>query len=370
MPFLSPHLPFPPTYRATRNRALTLVEILVVIGLMTLLLGMGVASYIAMAKNYKEEGAISQLDVMLRQVRNSSIGSQSPAWVQIDSENHRITPWATRTMALWHFEDVDDFNRTTGSRHSAVIRGGKSDKNGKIGKCVRLAPGSYIDGGNDPDFDLDDGGYIEAYIRPLSADFTGDNFIFSKDGAYALKIGRKGVLIGEVAGNGKTHLTKVFSKTYKIVPGRWTKVAFAWDRNVTRVLADDLVLATGPGAVPPINSNSFCVGHESSSFEGLVDEVRVQSAIGGSVLEVPSVVTITHNTAPWNAIYFAGDGGLDKRFHSGPIKITMESEGRIRGLAVDLIGTTSRIELKKKGDSEEPEETPEDPKSKPKAVSK
>ena len=125
------HFPF----RASRHRAglrgVTLLEMIIVIGLMTLMLGMGVASYIAMAKNYKEDGAISQMDVILRQVRNSAVGSQSPAWVQIDAENHRITPWATRTIALWHFEDVDDFNHTTGSRHNAVLRGGKPDKNGK-----------------------------------------------------------------------------------------------------------------------------------------------------------------------------------------------------------------------------------------------
>ncbi|MEI6231583.1 MAG: LamG-like jellyroll fold domain-containing protein [Planctomycetota bacterium] len=363
------HAARPVRHDIAPGRGVTLLEMIVVIGLITLLLGMGVGSYIAMSKSYKEEGAASQIDVILRQVRNSAIGSQSPAWVEINTETRRITPWASRTVALWHFEDCDDFNHTTGSRHNAVLRGAKHDRNGKIGKCARLAPGNYVDGGNDPDFDLEDGGYIEAYIRPLSGDFTGDNFIFSKDGAFSLKIGKKGVLIGEISGDGKRPLTKVFSKTYRIAPGRWTKVAFAWDRNVTRVMADDLVLATGPGATPPVNSNSFIVGSESSSFEGLVDEVRVQAAIAGNKLEVNPTVTITHNTAPWNAIYFGSDGALDMRFHGGPVRITLESEGRIRGVAVDMFGTPTRLELKKKGEVDESESTPEpEPKPKAKAV--
>ncbi len=356
---------------STQNsfRGITLLEMIIVIGLMTLLMGLGVGSYIAMSKNYKEEGAISQIDVMLRQVRNSSVTSQSPAYVEIDTETRRITPWATRTVALWHFEDCDEFNHTTGSRHGAALRGARQDKNGKIGKCARIAPGNFIDAGDDPDFDLDDGGYIEAYIRPLAGDFTGDNFIFSKDGAYSLKIGKKGVLIGQIAGNGKTPSTKVFSKTYKIVPGRWTKVAFAWDRNVTRVMADDLVLATGPGATPPTNSSPLLIGHDSSSFDGLVDEVRILSAVSGGTLELPKSFTITHTAAPWSAIYFAGDGALDMRFHSGPIQILVENEGRVRGLAIDMFGNSKRIELEKINKKKEYDDSV-DTKPKQKAVPK
>lgn len=349
------------------GRGITLLEMIIVIGLMTLLMGLGIGSYIAMSKNYKEEGAVSQIDVMLRQVRNSAVTTQSPAHVVIDTENRRITPWATRTVALWHFEDCDEFNHTSGSRHGAALRGAKQDKNGKIGKCARIAPGNYIDAGDDPDFDLDDGGYIEAYIRPLAGDFTGENFVFSKDGAYSLKIGKSGVLIGQIAGNGKTPSTKVFSKTYKIVPGRWTKVAFAWDRNVTRVMADDLVLATGPGATPPTTSNPFLIGHESSSFDGLVDEVRVMSAVSGGTLELPKTFTITHNAAPWSAIYFAGDGSLDMRFHSGPLQITVENEGRMRGLTIDMFGNSKRIELEKNDKKKEYDDSGY---SKPKAVQK
>ncbi len=332
-------------------------------------MALGIASYVSMSKNYREEGAISQVDVMLRTVRNSAMASQSPAYVEIDAENRRIVPWATRTIALWHFEDDDDFGHTSGSRHGATFRGATQSKNGKIGKCARIGPGGYVDAGDDPDFDLDDGGYLEAYIRPIDGDFTGENFMFSMEGSYSLKIGKAGVLVGTVAGNGDRHSVKVFSKTYKIVPGRWTKVAFAWDRNVTRVLADDLVLATGPGATPPITSNPFLIGHDSQSFDGLIDEVRVMACVSGGVLELPSSFTLTHTAAPWNAIYFAGDGSLDVRFHAGPIQITVEQEGRSRSVAINMFGNTTRLALEKTDKKQESDESA-DTKPTKKAVEK
>ena len=337
---------------ALTPRGLTLIEIIVVMGILAMIATFGVATYLSMARTSKEEEAAARIDVLLRQVRNSAVSSNSYAYVEIDTENRRITPWATKTIAMWHFEDTDDHGHTSGARHSATLRGAQSTRDGKIGKGVRLSPGNFVDGGADPDFDLDDGGYIEAYIKP-KGDFSGDNYILSKEGAYALRVGGKGVLVGEISGNGKTKGVTVYSKTYRVAPGRWTKVALSWDRNVTRVLADDLVLATGPGATPPTNSNIFCVGHESQSFEGVVDEVRVLSAVAGGVLELAPSFTLTHTATPWNAVYFAGDGSLDMRFHAGPVQIAVEQDRRVRAVTVDMFGNTKRLELEKK---EKPEE--------------
>ena len=241
-------------------RGLTLVEMLVVLGLLTVLLGLGVATYFTFSRSFTEQGYISQLDVMLRQVRNSALSARAPAYVEIGTEKDNpqipvFTPWAMKTIAMWHFEDVNEFGHASGARHDAVLRGAKSIADGKIGKGVRLQSGGYIDAGSDPDFDLDDGGCIEAYVRPDPVPFTGDNFIFFKGGAYALRIGPKGVLIGEIGSTKTTDAVQVKSLSYRMVPGRWTKVALAWDRNVTRLMADDAIVATGPGARAPLTNN-------------------------------------------------------------------------------------------------------------------
>lgn len=326
---------------------LTLVEILIVCGILGVLLSLGVASYWAMAKGYKEEGAAAHLDVMLRQLRNSSIATNAPSYLDIDSERNIFTPWATKTVALWHFEDSDENGRVLGSRHNAGLRGARIANFGKIGKCVRISNNAYIDAGSDPDFDLDDGGTLECYIRPDAQTFTGDSYIFNKSGCYSLRIVKWGVLVGEIGATKNTKAVRVYSKTYKIVPGRWTKVALSWDRNITRVLADDQILATGPGAVAPISMNPLTIGEEGSGMEGLVDEVRILGAVSGGPFELPRTFNITHNTAPWNAIYFAGDGTLDMRYHTSPVSITIEQDGRARAVSVNMFGTTTRHEVEK-----------------------
>lgn len=339
----SPPHPFTPSAR----KGVTLAEMLIVIGILLTLLGLGAASYFAMAKNYKEEGAAARLDMLIRQVRNSAVSTNAPAYLEIDAEHNVITPWATRTVALWHFEDTDEFGHTTGSRHNAALRGARIVEQGKIGKCARISASGYVDAGGDPDFDLDDGGTLEAYIRPAPQVFTGDSYIFSKSGAYGLKVAKNGILVGEIAGSGKVKPVRIFSKTYRIVPGRWTKVALSWDRNVTRVLADDQIVATGPGAAAPVSINPLMIGSDGGGLDGLVDEVRILSAVSGGTFELPKSFKITHNTEPWNAIYFAGDGTLDMRFHAGPVKITIEQDRRARAITINMFGTTTRQELEK-----------------------
>lgn len=328
-------------------KGVTLAEMLIVIGILTLLLALGAGSYFQMAKNYKEEGATSRLDVLIRQVRNSAVSTNAPAYLEIDDEKNIITPWATRTIALWHFEDVDDFGHTTGPRHNANLRGARIVENGKIGKCARIIPGGYVDAGADPDFDLEDGGTIEAYILPAPQTFTGDNYIFSKPGSYSLRVARGGILVAEIEAFDKIKAVKVYSKTYRIVPTRWTKVALSWDRNITRVMVDDAIIATGPGARAPSTVNPLMIGSDGNGLDGLVDEVRILSAVSGGLLELPKTFKITHNTQPWNAIYFAGDGTLDMRYHAGPINVTLIQDRRARAVTVNMFGTTQRLELEK-----------------------
>src|SRR5262245_34304938 len=113
----------------TALRGITLLELIVVMGILAVISTLGIASYMAMAKQSKEDEAASRIDVMIRQVRNSAVATNSPAYLEIDTENRRISPWATKTVAMWHFEDADEYGRTSGSRHNATLRGAMSYKN-------------------------------------------------------------------------------------------------------------------------------------------------------------------------------------------------------------------------------------------------
>lgn len=317
----------------------TLLELLVVIVILSMMLGLSAAAYWRTSRSFKEQGAASDLDVVLRQARNSAILANAPAFVEIDTVNRRVVPWAYRTVGLWHFENSNTYGKSTGAHHDAVLRGAEIFNDGKIGKCVMLKASGCVDVGAEPDFDCEDGGVLEAYIRPSSYSFGGDNYIFCKKDAYDLRIGSGGILIGN-AGNGN-----VQAQNYHLVPGRWTKVAFAWDANSTRLLVDDGIVAIGPGSHPPITENPLLIGHESASFIGLVDEVRVMTVVRGNALELPRTYTLSHTATPWNAIYFSGDGTLDIRHHAGPVSVMLTQDRKARRVTVSMLGQTSRMEV-------------------------
>lgn len=336
--------PISPALRFRRPpHGLTMMELLAVIMIVSMMLGFSGTVYWRMSRSFKEQGAAAELDVALRQVRNSAVTANAPAFVELDADNKRIVPWVYKTVGFWHFEDRSSYGETSGPYHKGIMRGANLFPDGKVGKCAHLRDGAYIDAGSDPDFDLEDGGYLEAYIRPATLDFNSDNYIFFKKNSYSFRVGLRGVLMGN-AGN-KT----LKAETYRVAPGRWTKVAFAWDRQSTRILVDDGIVAVGPGSKPPITNNPLLIGHETASLDGLVDEARVMSASSGNTVQLSQLYEITHNAAPWKAIYFAADGSLDMRYHAGPIGVTLTKEKRARSVNISMLGQISRTEVEKNG---------------------
>jgi prepilin-type N-terminal cleavage/methylation domain-containing protein len=340
--------------RVCRARGITLIELMVVITILGMMMLLGATAYNRMSRSYKEEGAAAEIDVVLRQARTSSIAAVAPSFVTINTETRRIVPWIYKTAGLWHFESKTEFGETPGAHYKGTVSGGLLSDEGKIGKCIRLGDGDYIDVGDSADFDFEEGGYIEAYIR-LDAH---DGFVFCKEGSYALKVDHSGALVGELFGkDGSEESAHVKAASYKIVPRRWTKVAFAWDRQSTRLLVDDCLVGRGPGGSPRITFNTpLCIGRaDGGNILGLVDEVRVMTVESGRSVQVPESCTIEHNTAPWNAVYFSPDGSLDMRYHAGPVSISFTNEKRIRRVSVSMLGVTHRSELENKKEKQEDE---------------
>jgi prepilin-type N-terminal cleavage/methylation domain-containing protein len=333
------HSPFIP-----RSRGLTLLELIVVMAILVILMGMSAAVYVNMSKSFKEQGAFGDLDVILRQARNNAISNNAPAYVEIDVKGRRVIPWVYKTVGQWHFEKADGYGRSNGAIHNAKLQGATIYKDGKIGACVQLRDNSCIDVGASSDFDCDDGGSLEAYIKPLPIEQGGSGYIFYKEGAYELKINLK----GELEGDAGTKTLRTDNPEYHIAPNRWTKVGFAWDRHSTRILVDDAVIATGPGAEPAVTGNPLYIGHPNGNFTGYVDEVRVMAASRGRALELPSIFSLEHTAAPWNAVYFAGDGSLDVRHHPGPVSISLLGPKTKRTVTVSTLGLTTRSELESK----------------------
>jgi hypothetical protein len=315
------------------------MELLTVLVIISMLMGFSAAAYYRMSRSFKEQAALAAVDVALRQARNSAVAANAPAFVEIDTAERRVVPWVYRTVGFWHFEDRDSYGKTRGAYHDGVMRGAVLYPDGKIGKCARLQENAWVDLGNHPDFDLEDGGYVVAQVRPACYTFTGDNFIFYKRNSYALKAAAGGVLVGEAGG--KT----VKSGTYKLVPGRWSKVAFAWDRHSLRLFVDDCLVGVAAGGRPKVTDSPLLIGADAGSFEGLVDEARVMAATSGNAVVLPPSYTVAHTVDPWSAVFFAPDGSLDQRYHAGAVSITLTQGTKARTVAISQLGQTTRLEV-------------------------
>src|SRR5471030_2500953 len=67
-----------PEPRTLSVHGMTLIEILVVLAIFSILMALSAAGYWRAKKQSEQEGAVAQLDVLLRQVRNSAVSTNAP----------------------------------------------------------------------------------------------------------------------------------------------------------------------------------------------------------------------------------------------------------------------------------------------------
>lgn len=331
-------------------RGVTLVELLVVMAIISMMAALGVGVYIKTSASMKDEAAVAQVDAILRQVRNSVLSSGAPAFVEFNPAHNPplVIPWTYRMVGLWHFEE--EFGDFKGARKHTAHNIGCRKEDGKIGRGISCAkPDSlgasleylgYVEVETDGDFDLDDGGYLEAYIYPYGVP-RGEQTIFKKKDCYYLTLGAGGVLIGR-AGDKEV---RVDPAVYRVAPQRWTKVAFSFDKNSSRILVDDFIVASGPGMRAKKNEESLQFSDEVLPFIGKIDEVKVLEAIPGNPLSLPPDTTLTHNADPWGAVFFAPDGTLDVRYHPNPIRVDIVKGTKRRSILISMLGTTHKLDV-------------------------
>jgi hypothetical protein len=329
---------------------MTLLELLVVLGIITLVMGLGAAAYIKSSQRMREEGAAAELEVLIRSAHNSG-----PSFVTIDTLPNPnnpadvpwvAIPWSYKTIGQWHFEGG---NVKAGFGQEAINRG-CTPCDGKVGMGISFIsdkPGQghgtgCLDLGHNPELALSEGGWLEAWIRG-TVDWNGSQFIFNKAGCYSFSVEPGGYLRGQAGSD----FIKV--RDYQLPLRRWTKVAFAWDKHSSKILIDDALYAVGPGMSATLSRNDpLTVGDDNASLLGCVDEVKIMAVFSGKTLRFPPGTKLTHNLTPWNAIFFAPDGTLDVNYHTEPAFVDLLTpESRKRRIFVSMLGSTKRGEVEK-----------------------
>ncbi len=183
-------------------RGVTLVELLVVIGIVALVTTMGILSQVGIARRNSREGAIEQVMAVVRQARVSAVEGGRGAVVRIDPAGRALYGLSTEIVAAWHFEEAvyeggsaADWTPGARSMDADLVDGDSTGgfwsdpptiyEYGALGRCLSfnfdLVNGTaqpdrrqYVDCGSYPVYELADGIRAEAYVRPGGAANVGD----------------------------------------------------------------------------------------------------------------------------------------------------------------------------------------------------
>ncbi len=331
------------------RRGMTLLELLLVMGLIGVLLGAGVGLVASVDVGHRAAKGLVQS--VIRSARNSAVARGAPARVVIDREQRTIRADAFEVVGTWHFEGGTEVVRGAfeidGTNQGALIV-----DDGFTGRALAFQPGSRgraeIPVHLYSAYDLTEGFRLEFALR-----------LDGQSGGRVLRIGESvGVDVsaagamrvwfvprgkdstgGELKG-GKATL-EAAAGTFP--PGRWRRVSAHYDRRGLALEVDGVRIEppadTEPETAPVWRIDGpLVIGDAQGGFTGSIDAL-VLSAIGASEsARLPDGVEFSKGTPA--QIVFDGGGNLDRAVHREPVRFALEQvEGRTYPIVVGLYGT-------------------------------
>lgn len=324
------------------RRGMTLLELLLVMGLMAMLLGVGVGMLTSL--DLGQRAAVGSVQNAIRAARNSALARNAPARVKIDLANSLLESESLAVIGTWHFES----ERLEGAFGlDGVLRGGVIIDDGFVGKALSFAGRkafAEVPVHQDPSFDLalgfaidcavrvdeDGGGRLLRIGHSVGVDVTGAREVKAwfvpevRDSTGALT--RGGKLTAESAPNA-------------LAKSRWARLHVDYDRRRLLVAIDGIEVARLEA-----NANVWRVedplslSDESSSFPGTLDNLVISAVAASDVLQLPETVRFAAGSA--TEISFDAGGNLDRERHTAPAKVELEYQDGVRAVVrVGIYGT-------------------------------
>jgi prepilin-type N-terminal cleavage/methylation domain-containing protein len=323
----------------------TLVELLMVMGLIGVLLGTGLGLLAGLSPGKRAVAGL--IEETLRMSQRSAAVLGTPARVELRGEE--IQAQVMRPVGTWHFENQS----LMGAQQLEAVWLGAGEapfvSNGFEGHGFDLqagAPGILeISLASDPGFDWSDGFSIRCALRVEDWQDSillqlGQGMLVALSSHGALGVEFRTAAIDE-AGN-ESRGSKVSAQTEPgvMIPGRWKRVEIAYDRHSLRILVDGIerVRRTEQARVW-IGEPSIIVSNRTRPFPGVLDRLvfHVQQVL--PVKPLPGGARFLDSSP--REIIFAPGGGLDPLWHAGEVQIGWDlGEGEQEFLRVGLQGHT------------------------------
>jgi prepilin-type N-terminal cleavage/methylation domain-containing protein len=312
--------------RRTGPPGVTLVEMMVVLTVIAVILGIGVAFLSQGQKDYALRAGMEQFVSLIRFTRSSAITERSAAFITFNAEKGFAQCVTRRTLGLWHFEDMSTGGSSTGAfGRNAVVTGAVLAK-GKYGNGLDFSDGGMADCGTFEALDPGDGLMLDVWIMPVE---NVAQTVLRKGEMIALEIGKSGKLTATL---GDARVTSDDPLPLR----RWSWVEISLSENVLHLKVDGVEVAD-PVEVSRMDNSaeSLVVAPGATPFTGVVDELRVAGLFPSEKHPLPETITIDRSVE----IYFDARGGLDPMKHDKPVSFEVRAPGQTRTIKVGMMGS-------------------------------
>lgn len=327
------------------NAGLTMLELLLVMGLLGVLLGAGVG--VLASINLGERAAVGLVQNAIRSARNSALARGAGARVTLDLERAELTAQALEVVGTWHFENQPTLSgafELDGAAHDTVLV-----DDGFVGKALSFPRGSQALASMSiqaaPSFDLSQGFRLAFALR---VDENGAGRVLRVGDTIAVDALGKGVVrawftpqvLDSTGREMKGGKVVVESASSPDAGSEWRRIVLDYDRRRLLLSLDGIEVARAESDAPVWRiDDALRIGDPRSGFVGSIDNLVV-SAVGASEsVKLPEGVLFAPDSA--TAIQFDASGALDREAHSEPLEIRLvfEKDARTRVIRVGMYGT-------------------------------
>ncbi len=168
-PFRSPNVRIP--------NGFTLIELLVVMGIMAVLAGITVASYVGITQRASRQGARDNVMDVLRQARVSAVDTGRGAVVRLEpataTSPATVYGISSNVIGAWHFEEVSGTTTPGAQRYDGTFEDNAGNPAaapvpvpGKLGLALPFDGSHFVDCGNASIWNQTTGIRLEAWVEP------------------------------------------------------------------------------------------------------------------------------------------------------------------------------------------------------------
>jgi prepilin-type N-terminal cleavage/methylation domain-containing protein len=333
-----------PRASARRVQGFTLIELIVVIGLVAVLLGMGVG-LVARIK-VGDRAAVGIVENVLRSAHNSAVAGDAGARVVIDVPGRALQAFGLKVVGTWHFEDVPI--RGAFGVEGATL-GGELVPSGFTGRALSFVgqpSRSHVEipVQLDPAFDLGRGFGLSCAVRTSTSDggdllTIGESMGLSTIDDGGLRAWFAPEIVEEDGERRRGSRVVLATETGLLRPGHWSQVEVQYDRATLSVLVDGALVAHLAETAPVWKvEGPLVLSPSGTPFPGAIDALVVSAVAGEDRRELPQGVGFDA-TGP-KQIVFAAGGVLDRSVHREPVRLGLKfDDGREARILVNLHGT-------------------------------